>query len=331
MKRRAIVGWACVALACSRSPAPESGTIEAPARTAQAAPAATPVTAAPVRRQHVSIRVRGPGTTAALQVQAIRAPFAGTLTDLLVQDGDRVATGQVIGHVVSRDSVAALEGARSMVRSARTPQERGDADRALVIAERTQVTTALRSPEGGVVVSHQAGPGALVAQDQDVLTVAATRAIVFVARIDQRALSRVRPGQAATIDIPALGASATGRVHSILPLANPAEYSAPVRIDVTSAARPTAPGLFGTASITVAEVPDALVVPAAAALRDDVTGVTRVAVVAQGDVVHWVPVKTGIEDGGAVQILAPSLPPRTRVITSGLVGLPEGAPVRVQP
>ncbi len=325
-------GW--IALACGRSgpPPPASGSGSGPATPSQEhAPTATPVTVAPVRRQTLSVRVRGPGTTTALQVQAIRAPFAGTLTDLLVQDGDRVASGQVLGHLVSRDSVAALDGARSMLRSARTPQERSDAERALAIAERSQVATALRAPEGGVVVSHQAGPGALVAQDQEVLTIAATGAIVFVARIDQSALSRVRPGEAATVEIPAMRASVPGRVHSLLPLANAAEYSAPVRIDFTSAARPTAPGLFGTASIVVAEVPDAQVVPAAAALRDDVSGVTRVAVVAPGGVAHWIDVKTGVEEGGAVQIVSPVLSSGARVITSGLVGLPEGAHVQVQP
>ncbi len=325
---------ACLALACGRSGAPAadsgSGTTQ-PATTQEAAPNATPVRVAPVRRQTLSVRVSGPGTTTALQVVPLRAPFAGTLTNLLVQDGDRVAAGQVVGHLVSRDSIAALEGARSMLRSARTAHERSDAERALAIAERSQVATALRAPEAGVVVSHQAGPGALVSQDQDVLTIAATGSIVFVARMDQSALSRVRPGEAASVEIPAMHASIPGRVHSLLPLANATEYSAPVRIDFTSAARPTAPGLFGTASIVVAEVPDAQVVPAAAALRDDVTGVTRIAAVRPGDVAHWVDVKTGVTDAGAVQIVSPVLPPGTRVITSGLVGLPEGAHVQVQP
>ncbi len=334
VNRGTLTACACVALACGRSGAAPSGSASAAAPAApsqESAPTATPVTVAPVRRQTLSVRVSGPGMTAALQVQAIRAPFAGTLTDLLVQDGDRVAAGQVVARLGSRDRIAALEGARSMLRSARTPQERGDAERALAIAERSRVATALRSPEGGVVVSHQAGPGALVTQDQEVLTVAATGAIVFVARMDQSALSRVRPGEAASVDVPALRASVPGRVHSILPLANATEYSAPIRIDFTSAARPTAPGLFGTASIVVAEVPDAQVVPAAAALRDDVSGVTRVAVVGPGGVAHWIEVKTGVEEGGAVQIVSPALPPRERVITSGLVGLPEGAHVEVQP
>ncbi|HEX9049868.1 MAG TPA: HlyD family efflux transporter periplasmic adaptor subunit [Anaeromyxobacter sp.] len=332
MSRGTLAACACIALACGRSGAPPSDPAAAPAAAPQeSAPTATPVTVAPVRRQTLSVRVSGPGATAALQVQAIRAPFAGTLTDLLVQDGDRVAAGQVLGHLASRDSVAALEGARSMLRSARTPQERSDAERALTIAERSQVAAALRAPGAGVVVSHQAGPGALVAQDQDVLTIAATGAIVFVARIDQSALSRVRPGEAATVEVPAMGASVPGRVHSLLPLASATEYSAPVRIDFTSAARPAAPGLFGTASIVVAQVADAQVVPAAAALRDDVTGVTRVAVVAPGNLAHWIDVEIGVAEGGAVQIVSPALPQDGRVITSGLVGLPEGAPVQVQP
>lgn len=324
---------ACFALACrgygSSGSSSQSGQA---AHGRPSAPAATPVSVAQVRRATLAVRVTGPGETDAPVVGNVRAPFAGVLADLLVQDGDQVAAGQVVGHLVSRESVAALEGAHAMQRAARTEQERRDAARALGLARGSRVTFALRAPEAGVVVTHKGSAGGLVAQDEDVVVIAATRAIVFVARIDQAELSRIRPGNAAAVEIPAIQEKLPGRVHSILATANASTFSSPVRIDFTTAARPRSPGLFGTVTIVVAEVRDALVVPAAAVLRDDVTGVTRIATVTASGVAHWIDVKTGIEEGGLVQLEAAKVvAPGDRVITSGLVGLPEGTHVEVQP
>ncbi|HKJ92295.1 MAG TPA: hypothetical protein VJ957_03955, partial [Longimicrobiales bacterium] len=72
------------------------------------------------------------------------------------------------------------------------------------------------------------------------------------------------------------------------------------------------------------------VVPAASVLRDDVTGVSRVALVKPDGTGHWVVVQTGVQQGDQVQILSPRLTPGTRVITDGQVGLPEGATVQVE-
>lgn len=337
---RTVLVGVCLGLvcACSRGGGGAEGGGDPGAPPAQPpAPTATPVTVAPVARKTLAVTVSGPGNTEALAVEDVRAPFAGTMVDLRVQVGDHVTAGQVLGYVESRESAAALEGARAMERGARTAQERSDAARALVLAEKNRVSAAVRAPAAGVVVARRVSPGALVAQDEGLLTIAATGAIVFVARIDQSDLARVRPGQEATVEIPALGAAQTGRVHAIVPAveqpgaAAPAAFSADVRIDFTGARRPQVPGLFGTAGIVVEQVKDAQVVPAVAVLRNDVTGVTRVATVSDGGTAHWVDAKTGVTEGGDVQIVSPALPPGARVITTNLVGLPEGTKVQVQP
>jgi multidrug efflux pump subunit AcrA (membrane-fusion protein) len=81
----------------------------------------------------------------------------------------------------------------------------------------------------------------------------------------------------------------------------------------------------------VAEHADAVTVPDAAVLRDDVTGSARVAVVGADGKAHWIAVTPGLSQGGKTEIAAPLLAPGTRVITSGQVGLPEGTPVAVSP
>ena len=77
--------------ACRRQPA------EAPAVAATAA--AIPVRVAAASRATLADVVSGPGRTAALTQQRIRAPFAGTLTELAVADGDRVRRGLSLIHI----------------------------------------------------------------------------------------------------------------------------------------------------------------------------------------------------------------------------------------
>jgi len=295
------------------------------------AAAATPVRVAAASRATLSVTVSGPGRTDALRQLRVRAPFTGTLVSLAVADGDRVQRGQTIGAVVSRNSEAALAGARAMLDAARTSREQDDARRALELAQQGLVRRPLRAPEAGVVLSHTASQGDLVNEGDEILTIAAAGSTVFVAQIAQGDLPRIRPGQPATIELAARSSPLAGVVHGILPAASSADLTAPVRVDFAGTGSPAGLGLFGTARIVVSEVRDALVVPAAAVLRDDIYGTSRVALVAPDMRVRWATVTPGITQGQLVQIVSPGLAAGDQVIVSGQVGLPDGSPVRIVP
>ncbi|HEY6060788.1 MAG TPA: efflux RND transporter periplasmic adaptor subunit [Gemmatimonadales bacterium] len=294
---------------------------------------ATPVTTAPVRIATLAITVTAPGHTDVLRPLHVRAPFSGTVAALNVADGDRVSRGEALGTFVSRSSAAALAGARAMLAAAQTEAERWDAQRAFDLATRSLVEFPLRASEAGVVVSHAANAGDLVTEGDDILVIAPAGAVAFIAEVVQTDLPRVRPGQRVAVDLAARVAPLAGRVHGVLPAASAENLSAPVRIDLVAGGGAIGTGLFGTARITVGERRQVPVVPEAALLQDDVYGTTQVAVVGPPPdrLAHWVQVTLGARGGGQVEILSPSLPPGTAVIVSGQVGLPEGAPVRVQP
>ena len=243
--------------------------------------AAVPVIIAAAERKDLPVVVSGPGRTESVENLEVRAPFDGVLLDLLVSDGDHVKRGRVLGWFVSRDSEAAMVGAREMLRSARTPEEHRNAERALTLSERGLVKTALRAPESGAVLSHQADEGARLSANQPVVTIVPVDAIVFVSQVAQVDLSAVRAGQPAVIALAGDPASRQGTVHAVLPGGSATDLTAPVRIDFARDRLPGEINLFGVAHITVGVHAGALVVPKAAVIRDDVTGVSRVAVVDQ--------------------------------------------------
>lgn len=331
--RRAAALLAAAALAASgcRAGAHEgAAAAEAPKTEATPATAAVPVRVAAIERVRLADEVVAPGKTAALVQEKIRAPFAGTLTELSVTDGDRVRKGQTLGAVVSRDSEAALAGAREMERRASSEAEKADAARAVALAERGLVRSAFAAPADGVVLAHAAARGDRVSEDQEILTIADAASVAFLADVPQSDLARVRPGQPATIEISGRPGRVAGRVHDVLPAASPSDFTAPVRIDLPGLDGVPPLGLFGTARIAVAEVRDAVVVPESALLRDDLRGTARIALVENGRA-RWVPVTPGLRSRGLVQIAAPELPPEARVVVSGQVGLPEGAAVAESP
>ena len=323
--RRLLLALLAAQIGCSRSasdtPAPDAVPVSSEA---------TPVRVAEVMRATVSLTVSGPGRTEALREVRIRAPFAGRLVALSIADGDAVQSGAAIGALVSQTSDAALEGARSMLAAARTDQQHADARRALELAESGLVRQPLRAPAAGVVLSHAANAGDFVSEGDVIAIIADAASVTFVAQIPQSELRAIRRGQDVVVELAAEGQPALGVVHGVLPTASAENLNAPVRIDFLPARRDLRVGLFGTARITVALHQDVMIVPVSAVLRDDVTGVSRAALVTDAGVVRWLEVTTAARQGDALEVSAPLLQPGARVIVSGHVGLPEGARIRVE-
>lgn len=322
---------AAVALAaCTQGEPTEDAKNPSAGTSAATASAQVPVRVDAARRETIDEIVKAPGRTETLRQDRIRAPFASRVVSLSVADGDRVERGQVIAVVVSKNNAAALAGAEEMLAAVHTAAEKADAERAVKLARRDYVQQALHAPAAGVVLSHSAEVGDYVDESEVLVTLAEAGAVFFDAQVAQSDVDRVRSGQAARISLPAVGAQPmAATVHGRLPVASSQNFTAPVRLDFSSARSHLELGLFGEASIVVARHVDATVVPVSAVLRDDVSGVTRIAVVESG-AAHWITVDTGVRQGDHVEILRPPLEPGASVIVDGQVGLPDGAKVTVQ-
>ncbi len=292
--------------------------------------AATPVRVDAVRRDTLRVIVTAPGRTQVLEEETVRAPFSGTLTQLAVIDGDRVAAGEVLPRMITRNSEATLRGAQAMLESALTAADSADAREALELARRDLVERTLEAPSAGVVLSHSASPGDRLGEGDEILHLAPAGSAVFVAQLPQNDLSSIRPGQSARIRLAARPDTLAGTVHGVMPAASSSGFSAPVRIDFGKSLPTPSVGLFGTASIIVGQRAGVLSVPLQAVLTDDVTGVSRLAVARSGRA-FWVDVRTGITDRGRIQVAGPGIAPGVEVVVSGQVGLPDSAAVRIRP
>ncbi|HEY8312407.1 MAG TPA: HlyD family efflux transporter periplasmic adaptor subunit [Gemmatimonadaceae bacterium] len=295
--------------------------------TAKQASAATPVTMGRVMSRTLEVTVIAPGVLDVGEDVRVRAPFNGVLSAVTVNVGDVVAAGQRIGSIIAENSDAALRGAGAMVAGATTSAEKSAATRALQVARENLVTAPLRVEKSGVVIARPASTGERVLQGDSIVSVAATGRMIFLADVAQTDLMRVRPGQRARITLAARTGSVPATVHGVMPSDTGSLAAMRVRLDLVPRSTPPTVGMFGSATIVVAQRTNATVVPKAALVRDDITGVTKIALVDAQNVAHWTEVTPGVVDSAWAEILRPQLVVGQRVVTTGMAGLPDSTRV----
>lgn len=319
------IAWCVACGSGNKKPGHSMGTTSDPGTAADTG--STPVTMAPVTLRTLEETVSGPGETDVLDDERVRAPFNGVLTALTANVGDVVSAGQSVGTIMAENSDAALRGARAMLLGARTAAERSDAERALQVAEANLVLTPLTVAKRGVVIARAASTGERVVQGDSLISLAVTGQMLFFADISQGDLAYVHAGQRARVALTARFGWIPARVQGVVPSDTGSTAAMRVRLDFEPPSIPVTVGLFGSADIVVNQHVNVPTVPKAALLRDDITGVTQIAVVSADNRAHWVRVSPGIVDSMWAEIIAPRLTVGQRVITSGQVGLPDGSRV----
>jgi biotin carboxyl carrier protein len=255
---------------------------------------------------------------------ALRAPAAGEVESLSPHVGDALAAGQSAGDLVTRDSRAALEGARALAHEATDDSGRAEAARALQLAQREIVRLHLKSPVGGIVVRRSVEPGALVDDGAELLALVPRGGRVFEAHVPAALVGRVRAGQAAQV-ADKDGAPRAAVVKSILPAIDSTDQAALVWLAPTRVDPEPALDRFASARIVVGRARRSPAVSDSALVQDDVTGERRIAIVGPDGRATWKRVTVGADEAGWAEITAPALAESTRVIVRGQRGLTEHA------
>jgi len=240
--------------------------------------------------------------------------------------GDRVAAGDTIGMLVTRESRSALRGAELLLREAHDPAARTEAERAAALARRDLVRVPIVAPRAGVVTKRDAEPGGEVGDGAEVLAITPVEGIVFEARLPAAATPLVHAGQSATV-------RTTGepdrdvRVSRVLPAASAADQATLVWLAPVGGGTPML-DRFGTAVMSTSGTRRSPAVPAAAVVENDLDGSARVVLVSGDTLAVWTRVRLGAALEGWREIVGGGVAPGARVVVEGQRGLPDHARVK---
>jgi len=295
----------------------------------EAVGAVVPVRTAAVEERTFTDAVEAPGQWRSSGDVSLPAPFPAVIESLEPKLGDRVAAGDTVGMLVTRESRAALRGAELLLREAHDPAARVEAERALALARRDLVRVPIVAPRAGVVTKRDAEPGGEVGDGAEVLAITPVEGIVFEARLPAGATQLVHTGQSATV-------RSTGepdreaRVTRVLPAASAADQATLVWLAPVGGPTPML-DRFGAASMTTSGTRRSPAVPEAAVVENDLDGSARVVVVAADSTATWTPVKLGARAEGWRELVGGTLVPGALVVVDGQRGLPDRAHVKPQP
>lgn len=339
----------CSALGVAAGAAACSGDARADAPDASAA---TPVRVQPAEHDTGRAVIRAGGVTEPRATADLAFQAPGRVVAVTVDEGTRVARGQLLAAVDPTDyrlayAQAELARARQANELARANQLRGsgaiapndfdqrdtDARQAAVardLAAKRLADTRLVAPFAGMIARKAVEVGATAGTGATVLTLVDLTEVEVRVGVSEGDVGQVRIGQPAVVDVPALGRSFGGRVAHVGVVADPASRTYAVKVALPNAAGALRGGMVATVLLPTGRARDAVVVPAAAVARDP-DGVTRVFVYAPAERrVHARRVEVGAARGAGVEI-ARGLAAGEPVVVAGQQHLRDGAAVAVVP
>ncbi len=277
---------------------------------------------------------------------AVLARVSGQVVEILVEEGDIVSKGQVLARLDGdRLRLEMLQAKANLEQASREfDRQKGLQEKGLVsTASFEQIKyeleamragydlqklnynyTIIRATIPGVISSRDIKVGTNMAVSETAFTITNTARLVAYLNIPQTELSKFSPGHVATISVDSMPETEFhGKVARISPTidARSGTFRATVYIDNENGN--LAPGMFGRFTIAYEKHEDALVVPAAAVIREDNESV--VYVVADGTAARR-PIKTGIQSGNMIEILD-GLEEHEEIVVTGLSGLRDGSRV----
>ncbi len=169
--------------------------------------------------------------------------------------------------------------------------------------------------------------GQTVAANEPLLLIVELHPIVGVVYVTEKDYARLMPGQVVSLTTDAYpGEQFPGRIDRIAPVFRKSTRQARVEMTIENPRHRLKPGMFIRATVVLERVPDTTTVPQQALTsRNDKTGVFVVS--EDGRSVAWREVKTGIREGGRVQVEGEGL--SGRVVTLGQQLVDDGCAITI--
>jgi HlyD family secretion protein len=197
---------------------------------------------------------------------------------------------------------------------------------ALAYAETQLANTAVRSPIAGTLSKRMTEPGQMAAAGTPLAQIVALNSVYFEANVSETEVSQVKNGQQTSVRIDAYPEDRfTGVVTKILPTADLQSRRFVLWIAVTNPGI-LRPGMFARGEVVTAHHANTLVLPKETITTRDSKSYVYVI---KGDVARFQPIRTGISNARAIEVLN-GLKAGDRVVTAGQDGLLDGARVVVR-
>jgi RND family efflux transporter MFP subunit len=258
----------------------------------------------------------------------------GVVTEVKCVEGQRVDKGALLFQLDSRAAdVAAAFAEKSLERQKKLVQVEGTSQKALQEAEQQlaavraqQTLLRVQAPLAGTVVRVNVRPGEAVDLTTTLAEVVDLDRLVVSAQVPSSELAALKTAQPAEVLADKSGPPVLGAVTYISSEVDPKTGTALVRASVPANSG-LRPGQFVTLRIVSEEHKDRLAVPVESVVKD-AEGSTVIALV-QGDKAAQKAVKTGLREGGLIEVEADGLQADMPVVTEGAYGLPKETKIRV--
>lgn len=318
-----------------------------PAAVATALPLAK-VRVATVRAENLPTLTEVTGTVRPVQRAQLAAKLMGTIEELPVTLGQRVRTGDLLVKISAGEVAARLVQAQAQHNATRRDLERergliakgaSTADtvksledrlagaQALVReAEVMQSYTAIRAPFDGVIARRLAYAGDLASPGAPLLELEGTTQFEIEAPIPDTLAARLAAGASLAIELPATGATFTGKIAELSSAADAGARSVLAKIAVPSD-RPVRSGEFARVLVPGAPVRTLLAPATAVSMLGQME---RVFVVGAPNRAELRLVKTGAPRGDRIEIQS-GLDDGELIVAAPPATLREGQPLEIQP
>ena len=246
-----------------------------------------------VQRGEVKATILSTGTVAPENRLDLKAPVAGRVEKVLVEEGQWVKEGQLLAWVSSTERAALIDTARS-----RGPEE-------LKYWEDSYKMTPILAPKRGLIILKSADSGQTVTQTDIILSM--SDRLIVKANVDETDLAQVKQGQQVRLILDAFpGEPQNAKVvhvgYDAKTVSNVTTYEVDVVADKIPAFMKS--GMTANVTFMVSEKDDALLVPAAAVHVERGKSIVMVPNPdAPGETLNK-EVKLGISDGKKVEIVS---------------------------
>lgn len=307
----------------------------------------TPVVLAEARREEVLRRIEAVGTVAAVDSVTVATETGGRIVGIGFEQGQRVAQGDILARLDSREEESALVAARAeaaevgqavdrgeeLLRTGNTPRatvedarRREQAALARVRSAEVRLAyTLIRAPFDGRVGLRRASAGAVVQPGTPLTTLDAVDPIALRFAVPEAEMGRLRPGAPVEATGPAFpGRRFEGRVHALDGRVDPATRTLEVEARLPNPEGELRPGMLMNLRVTAERVAEAVTVPPRAV---QLRGATHFVYRERDGKAERAEVRIGAREAERMEILE-GIAPGDRVVVEGGDQLGDGQPIR---